>query len=60
MFPSSSGARAWMYSDLSSFSTAMSERLRKATSVSGNSILVSRSVEMETEIGFPSHRITPA
>jgi hypothetical protein len=39
----------------------MSERLRKTDrSVSGNSILVSRSVEMETEIGLPSHLITPA
>src|SRR5262245_15191619 len=43
-----------------SFST-MSERLRKTDrSVSGNSIRVRRSVEIETESGFPSHLITPA
>jgi hypothetical protein len=39
----------------------MSERLRNADRrFSGNSILVSRSVEMETGRGFLSHRITPA
>lgn len=49
------GASARIKSDLSSFSTAMSDRLRKGErSVSGNSILVSRSIKMETGRAFPS------
>ena len=56
-----SGASALTKRDVSSFSTATFERPRKTDRrVSGNSILVRRSVEMETNRGFPSELITRA